>query len=69
MTKTEMTQADVYTPAEISAFVTGFEAAKTAQLSETAPTADEGYTSKELAAFAEGVKTGSPSFDETAYQR
>lgn len=69
MTKTELTQEDVYTPAEISAFVTGFEAAKTAQLTETTPVADEGYTDKERAAFAEGVKTGTPTFNETAYQR
>ena len=66
--KTELTQNDVYTPAEANAFHEGHERALIARFDGSDPKVEDmNFTAVEKAAYTEGFETGRMKFDGIAY--
>jgi hypothetical protein len=68
MTKTTLTQNDVYTPAEANAFHAGHEHALIAQFDGDDPKVEDmDFTAAEKAAYGEGFEAGRAKFGGIAY--
>lgn len=66
--KTELTQNDVYTPAEANAFHEGHEHALIARFDGSDPKVEDmGLTAAETAAYREGFETGRAKFGGIVY--